>query len=66
MVGFINIIVIIFFYFSVQLFYFIITATSHIKGWNSNSNIWVGKNYKPSTGIGIPIHICVCLVTTLQ
>jgi hypothetical protein len=61
MVGSAIIIVFIIFYFSVQLFYFIIIATSDIEGNNSNSWVYVGKNYKPSTHIGIPTHTCVCL-----
>jgi hypothetical protein len=49
------------FYFSIQLFYFIIIATSHITGYNSNSGIWVGKDSKPWTNIAIPTHTRVCL-----
>jgi hypothetical protein len=49
------------FYFSFYLFYFIIIATSHIEGDSSNSCIWVGKDYKPDTNIGIPTHTRVCL-----
>jgi hypothetical protein len=30
-------------------------------GDNSNSQIYVDKNYKPHTNIGIPIHTRVCL-----
>jgi hypothetical protein len=30
-------------------------------GWNSNSQIWVGKDDKSWTGIGIPTHTRVCL-----
>jgi hypothetical protein len=55
------IIVFIIFYFSVQLFYFIIKATSHIEGYNSNSRICMGKNNKFWTDIGIPTHTRVCL-----
>jgi hypothetical protein len=50
-----------FFYSSFKLFYFIIIATSHIAGDNSYSEIWVGEDYKPSTGIGIPTHTRVCM-----
>jgi hypothetical protein len=56
-----NIIVFIIFYFSVQIFYFIIIATSQIKGDNSNSCICVDKNNKPPTGIGIGTHSGVFL-----
>jgi hypothetical protein len=55
------IIVFIIFYFSFQLFCFIIIATSYIRGDNSKSYIWVGINYKHSTYIGIPTHTRVCL-----
>jgi hypothetical protein len=61
MIGSAIIIVFIVCYFSVQLFYFIIIATSHIQGWNSISKILVGKKYIPNTGIGIPTHTRVCL-----
>jgi hypothetical protein len=61
MVGSDIIIVFIISYFSVLLFYFIIIATSHIEGNNSNSYIWVGRNYKPYTDIGRPSHTRVCL-----
>jgi predicted membrane protein len=30
-------------------------------GYNSNSWTYVGKDFKPSTGIGIPTDTCVCL-----
>jgi hypothetical protein len=30
-------------------------------GGNYNSRIWVGKDFKPSTGINIPINTRVCL-----
>jgi hypothetical protein len=43
------------------LFYFIIIATSHIAGGNFDSEIFVGKNNKPYTGISIPTHTRVCL-----
>jgi hypothetical protein len=49
------------FYFSVWLFYFIIIATSHITGSAYQTYLWVGKDYKPSTCIGIPTHSRVCL-----
>jgi hypothetical protein len=55
------IIVLITFYFSIQLFYFIIIATSHIVGDSLNSKIFVGKNEKRPTAIGIPTHTRVCL-----
>jgi hypothetical protein len=61
MVGSAGIIVSIIFYFSFKLFYFIIIATFHIWGSNYNSRIGVGKDDKPSTGIGIPTHTRVCL-----
>jgi hypothetical protein len=35
---------------------------SCICGDNTNSGIYVGENYKPWTGIGIPTHSRVCLV----
>jgi hypothetical protein len=49
-----------------SLFYLIIwwgigIATSHIWGNNSNSCIFVGEDYKPSTNINIPTHTRVCL-----
>jgi hypothetical protein len=48
--------------FFVFLFiYFIFIATSHIRGDNSNSLIYVGKDSKPFTGIGIPTYSRVCL-----
>jgi hypothetical protein len=56
-----GIIVFIIFHFSVKLFYFIIIATSHLYGNNSDSEIWVGRDKKPYTGIGIPTHTHVCL-----
>jgi hypothetical protein len=37
------------------------SATSHIIGNNSNSRIYVGKDHKPLTSIGIPTHNRVCL-----
>jgi hypothetical protein len=49
------------FFFSIYLFYFIIIATSHIKGDDSNSGIYVGRNGKTHTGIGIPTYSRVCL-----
>jgi hypothetical protein len=61
MMGSDGIFVFIIFYFSVQLFYFIIIATSHIGGNNYNSYIYVGEDDKPLTGIGIPTHSRVCL-----
>jgi hypothetical protein len=42
-------------------FYSNIIATSHIEGYVFNSQIWVGKDSKPYTGIGIPTHTRVCL-----
>jgi hypothetical protein len=42
--------------YSTILFYFY----SNIN--NSDSEIWVGKDYKPSTGIGIPTHTRACLL----
>jgi hypothetical protein len=59
MVGSANIIVLIFFIFLFN--YFIIIATSHIRGRNSNSRICVGRSDKPWTDIGIPTHSRVCL-----
>jgi hypothetical protein len=61
MAGSAVIIVFTIFYFSVKLFYFIIIATSHIWGNNSDSRICVGKYYKSWTGIDIPTHTRVCL-----
>jgi hypothetical protein len=49
------------FYSFVKLFYFIIIATSHIWGSNFNSFIFVGKDNKPPTDIGIPTHTRACL-----
>jgi hypothetical protein len=43
------------------MFYFIIIATSHIWGYNFNSEIWVGRNFKSWTDIGINNHSRVCL-----
>jgi hypothetical protein len=54
-------IIVVFFHFYVLSFYFIIIATSNIKGNNSNSKIWVGKNNKSYTVIGISTHTRVCL-----
>jgi hypothetical protein len=52
-----------FYHFSLSYFsiYFIIIATSYIWGNNSISQIYVGKDYKTSTNIGIPTHTRVCL-----
>jgi hypothetical protein len=61
MIGSVIIIVFIIFYFSVLFFYFIIIATSHIEGWSSNSEIYMGKNNNPPTSITININSSVCL-----
>jgi hypothetical protein len=63
MIGSPNIIVFIIFYFSVQLFYFIIIATSHIRGILTNSYIFVGRDSRTKCyyGISINTHTCVCL-----
>jgi hypothetical protein len=55
------IIVFFFFIFSIQLYYSIIIATSHIVGINSDLGMWVGKYCISSTFIGNPTHIRVCL-----
>jgi predicted membrane protein len=60
MVGSAIIIVFTFFTFLFK-FNFITIATSHIWGDNCNSQICVGKNYKPYTYIGIPTNTRVCL-----
>jgi hypothetical protein len=54
-------IIIVFIIFTFLFNYFIIIATSHIYGWNSKLGIYVGKDSKPSTGIGIVTHTRVCL-----
>jgi hypothetical protein len=55
-------IMIVFFIFCLFFFlYIIIIATSHIFGDIYNSRIYVGKDYQPSTGIGIPTRSRVCL-----
>jgi hypothetical protein len=52
-----------FYYFLIfcLLFYFIIIATSHIRGNNSNSCVYMGNNCKPWTEISILTQTCVYL-----
>jgi hypothetical protein len=40
--------------------YFIIITTSHIVGYNLGLSIFVGRDYKFRTGIGIVIYSFVC------
>jgi hypothetical protein len=54
-------IIIVFIIFYLIFFFFIIIATSYIWGRNSNSGIYVGKDEKPSSGIGINTDSRVCL-----